>query len=407
MKKVRFIHAADLHLDSPMAGLRDLPLPILKRLRESTFAALKKIVDAAIANEVDLVVLAGDLYDGDDRSLKAQSRFRAEMERLSEHNIAVYAIHGNHDHLGGTWVKIAMPENVHLFGAETEAVLHKTKSGADVWMYGFSYPTRHVMERRVHTYEKTAGGDFHIGILHGNDGSSSEHGGYCPFTVGELIDRQFDYWALGHIHKRAILSESPPVVYPGNIQGRNRKETGEKGCYLVRLGEDGVNLEFIEANDVIWQEIEISAKGARDFDSILRLCLGWKEKLRRNGIGILLSMTLKDVSLDNESELDSLYSTLAELVQDGEDEESSFVWANEIVIVEEASWKREELAAEADFYNELFQMADEFGDINDVLEPLYGRLPGRKYLSRLGKEEGARILEDAEHLLVQLLREKG
>ncbi|WP_059172918.1 metallophosphoesterase [Bacillus sp. FJAT-27445] len=406
MKKVNFIHAADLHLDSPMAGLRDLPQPILKRLRESTFSALKKIVDAAIANEVDFVILAGDLYDGDDRSLKAQSRFRAEMERLSEKNIAVYAIHGNHDHLGGTWVKIVMPDNVHLFGAETEAILHRAKSGADVWIYGFSYPTRHVTESRVYTYERRAEGDFHIGILHGNDGSSSEHGSYCPFTVRELIDRQFDYWALGHIHKRAVLSETPPVVYPGNIQGRNRKETSEKGCYLVQLGENEANLEFLETNDVIWKETEISGKGARDFDSILRLCLDRKEKLRRNGIGTLLSITLKDVNLEDGSELDSLYSSLAELVQDGEEEERSFVWINGITIEEETSWKREELAAEADFYRELFLMSEEFGDVNEVLEPLYGRLPGRKFLSRLGKEEGTRVLEDAEYLLVHLLREK-
>ncbi|WP_053365470.1 metallophosphoesterase family protein [Bacillus sp. FJAT-27245] len=407
MKKVSFIHAADLHLDSPMAGLRNLPQPILKRLRESTFAALKKIVDAAIANEVDFVVLAGDLYDGDDRSLKAQSRFRSEMERLSEKNIAVYAIHGNHDHLGGAWVKIAMPDNVHVFGAETEAVLHKGKSGADVWIYGFSYPTRHVMDRRVQTYEKRAGGDFHIGILHGNDGSSSEHGSYCPFTVGELIDRQFDYWALGHIHKRAVLSESPPVIYPGNIQGRNRKETGEKGCYLVQLGENGANLEFIESHDVIWKEIDISTKGALDFDSILRLCLDRKEKLRRNGLGTLLTLTLKDVSLEDRSEVDSLHSSLTELLQDGEEEECSFVWVNRISIEEETSWKREELAAEADFYKELFQMSEEFGGLDDVLEPLYGRLPGRKYLSRLEKEEETRVLKDAEDLLVHLLREKG
>ncbi|RDU35307.1 DNA repair exonuclease [Neobacillus piezotolerans] len=407
MKKVSFIHAADLHLDSPMAGLRELPQPILKRLRESTFAALRKIVDAAISNDVDFVILAGDLYDGDDRSLKAQSRFRTEMERLLEKNIAVYAIHGNHDHLQGTWVKIAMPDNVHIFGTETGAVRHRAKSGAEVWIYGFSYPSRHVTEKRIHTYEKRIGGDFHIGILHGNDGSSSEHGNYCPFTVGELADKQFDYWALGHIHKRAVLSENPPIIYPGNIQGRNRKETGEKGCYLVQLGENGAQLDFIEAFDVIWKEAEISAKGARDFDSILRRCLDWKERLRNNGTGVLLSITLKDVNLEDGSEWDSLHGSLAELIQDGEEGESSFVWTHRVAIEEEASWKREELAAESDFYNELFQLAGKFDDINDVLEPLYGRLPGRKYLSRIEKDEGNRILAEAEHMLVHLLREKG
>ncbi|RHW43121.1 DNA repair exonuclease [Neobacillus notoginsengisoli] len=404
MKKVTFIHAADLHLDSPMAGLKNLPEPIFARLKESTFSSLRKIVDAAISNEVDFVILAGDLYDGEDRSLKAQSRFRAEMERLLGKGIPVFAIHGNHDHLGGSWVKMQMPENVHIFGSKTESVLLETESGAAVNLYGFSYPTRHVTERKIHTYEKAAGGDFHIGILHGSDGSTTEHGSYCPFAVGELLEKQFDYWALGHIHKRALLAENPPIVYPGNIQGRNRKETGEKGCYLVSLDEAGANLEFMETNDIVWHEADISARGITDFDGIYRLLLKEKEKFRRVGKGVLLSVILRDIGLAGQDELDSLHSNLLELLQDGEEDESSFVWTTKVQVLEEDSWERGDLAGEADFYNELFQVADGFGPASEVLEPLYGRLPARKHVSTLGKEEEALLLEEAERLLIRLLR---
>ncbi|ALC91954.1 DNA repair exonuclease [Bacillus sp. FJAT-18017] len=404
MKKIRFIHTADLHLDSPMAGLSKMPKTILDRLRESTFKAFSRIVDTAIEHEVDFVIIAGDLYDGEDRSLKAQSRFRAQMEKLFEKNIPVFAIHGNHDHLGGDWVKLAMPNNVHVFGSEPEMVHHLTKSGISVCLYGFSYPTRHVKEKKVDGYIKAIHGDFHIGILHGNDGSSSEHGNYCPFTVPELVGKQFDYWALGHIHKRAVLSSAPPVVYPGNIQGRNRKEKDEKGCYLVTLDEAGASLDFIEVNDCVWKETTISAKGLKDLSDILQLCQEEKERLRSEGAGVLLSIKLTDVSLTNSLEQESLYQDVLEILQDGEEEETSFIWTIKVSIEEEAAWRREDLIQEADFYSELFGIADHFERGGDVLEPVYGRLPGRKYLERPAEKEQSGMLMEAEKLLVKMLK---
>ena len=120
MKQISFIHAADLHLDSPMVGLKHLPANILSRVRESTFVALQKLTMAAIDQQVDFVILAGDLFDGEDRSLRAQSRFRAEMLKLFEKDIPVYVIHGNHDHLNGSWVHLDMPANVFIFTSKTE-----------------------------------------------------------------------------------------------------------------------------------------------------------------------------------------------------------------------------------------------------------------------------------------------
>ncbi|OCA84356.1 DNA repair exonuclease [Bacillus sp. FJAT-27225] len=404
MKKIRFIHTADLHLDSPMAGLTGVPKPILDRLRESTFKSFSRIVDAAINHQVDFVIIAGDLYDGEDRSLRAQSRFRKEMERLQEHAIPVFAIHGNHDHLGGDWVKLSMPDNVFIFGGETEMLRHITRAGVDVCLYGFSYGTRHIKEKRVHSYIKENNGDYHIGILHGSDGSSPEHGNYSPFTVPELVGKQFDYWALGHIHKRAVLSSEPPVVYPGNIQGRNRKEKDEKGCYLVSLDEMGASLEFIEMNDCVWKETEISAKGIKDFSGIYSLCLEEKERHRKEHTGVLLSLKLTDVDVADERERKSLYQEVLDILQDGEEEEASFVWTIKVLIEEEVAWRREELRKEADFYSELFEIVDHFEQGHDVLEPVYGRLPGRRYLDRPTEEEQQKLILEAEHLIVKLLK---
>src|SRR4051812_21862531 len=120
MKRITFIHAADLHLDSPMTGLTHLPKPIFERIKDSTFAALKTLTEAAIKHQVDFVIIAGDLFDEEDRSVRAQTRLRKEMIRLYEHNIPVYIIHGNHDHLNGTWIHLDMPANVHIFSEKVE-----------------------------------------------------------------------------------------------------------------------------------------------------------------------------------------------------------------------------------------------------------------------------------------------
>ena len=206
--------------------------------------ALTNVVNAAIRHEFDFVILAGDLFDEQDRSIRAQTRLRKEMERLKEHEIEVFAVHGNHDHLNGDWVHIEMPDNVHIFPDHVETKVYTTQNTV-VHLYGFSYPTRHLEDNHLSQYFKKEGADFHIGILHGHYEGNSEHSRYASFTTKDLLEKKFDYWALGHIHKRQIIHNSPYISYPGNIQGRNRKEVGEKGCYLVKMSEQETNLEFI------------------------------------------------------------------------------------------------------------------------------------------------------------------
>ncbi|XJZ28102.1 metallophosphoesterase [Bacillota bacterium Lsc_1132] len=402
MKQISFIHAADLHLDSPMAGLRTLPDPIFKRVRESTFQALKKLTDAAIEKKVDFVILAGDLFDGEDRSLKAQSRLRSEMQRLALHGIPVYVIHGNHDHLGGSWVKLEMPENVHIFSSDIEVKVLYTKSGAVVHLYGFSYPQRHVLERKIFGYQIVNGADYHIGILHGNEEGSKEHNNYAPFTVKELLEKPFDYWALGHIHKRAILAEHPPVVYPGNTQGRSLKETGAKGCYFVAMTPFETKLEFIETAQVIWEEAAIDVQEANSFQEIYRSCQNAVAKCRKKGVGTLLMLTLKNVRLADYSERKAA-AELQELLAEDEEDTDSFVWIMHLEIEDESTINREQLEAEGEFYRELFATGEHYKNPEKALAPLYEHLLGRKYLPALSSEEQQELLTKAENLLVALL----
>ncbi|MBU8768028.1 metallophosphoesterase family protein [Cytobacillus oceanisediminis] len=403
MKRVTFIHAADLHLDSPMSGLNHLPPSIFKKLQESTFEAFTKIVDSAIFHNVDFIILAGDLFDGEDRSIRAQTRFRKEMERLAECGIAVYAVHGNHDHMDGRWAHLPLPENVHIFSHEVEVAKHIAENGTSVHLYGFSYPKRHVAERMIDQYSRENGADLHIGILHGSFEGSSDHAQYAPFRINDLLEKDFDYWALGHIHKREILITQPHVIYPGNIQGRNRKETGPKGCYLVELDSSGAKTEFLEAAPVIWENAEIDASKSESYQEIYELCLSLIEEKRQNRKGTIINLTLNEVGLSDHELRSITNGELLESLQEEEAEEESFVWISGLAVNEKRMWNKEKLAHESDFFSELFKTAGHFAEGSESALILYTHPLARRFLGELTKDDKQRIAEEAEALLVDLL----
>lgn len=403
MKKISFIHAADLHLDSPMVGLKYLPETIFSRVKESTFTALKKITNDAIQKQVDFVILAGDLFDGEDRSLRAQARFRTEMLKLEEQGIPVYVVHGNHDHLNGTWVQLNMPANVHVFASETETKVLQTRSGEIVHLYGFSYPTRHVFARKIDEYTKINNIGYHIGILHGNESSGSEHDNYAPFSVKDLLEKDFDYWALGHIHKRAILSEAPPIIYPGNIQGRNKKEQGPKGYYHVELSDTEAKMNFNETSDIVWEEAEVDASSATSFYDVLQLCQTTINRVRKDKQGTLLSLSLKNIQLNDEREKRNIDGELLELLLEDEKDEEAFVWIVDLQLKDTMLFDKEQLKKEATFYAELFETIEEYGDLDLALAPLYEHQLGRRYISHLSEDEHQKLIESAETLLIELL----
>lgn len=214
--------------------------------------------DLAIARAVDFVLLSGDLFDESNRSLKAQLFLRNQFLRLQTQGIDVFIIYGNHDHLGGEWTPIEWPENVHVFSSSTPSEQSYYRGGQLVAsIYGFSYKERAVYENMTSHYVKTTDAAYHIAMLHGTLAGQEGHDAYAPFQLEQLLSRDFDYWALGHIHKRALLHEDPLIIYPGNMQGRHIKETGEKGCYVIQLSEDSETAEFISCADVMFETLAI------------------------------------------------------------------------------------------------------------------------------------------------------
>ncbi|RIE00640.1 metallophosphoesterase family protein [Cohnella faecalis] len=225
-----FIHAADLHLDSPFRGLDRADGAVRDRLRESTFAALRRLTALAKREKADFVVLAGDLYDASDRSLKAQLRLQRELEELTREGIGIFVVHGNHDPESGRQAKLALPEGVHVFGSdEVECFPAFRRDGRlAAHVYGISYPTPSVSDNLALRFRKREGAPFHLALLHGNVDGQPGHDNYAPCKLSELTAAGFDYWALGHVHDRRTVHEYPHVVYPGNLQGRSIRETGRK-----------------------------------------------------------------------------------------------------------------------------------------------------------------------------------
>jgi exonuclease SbcD len=270
MQKFRFIHAADLHLDSAFRGLAETSPRLRDLLHSATFVALDKIVGHAIETKSDFVLLAGDLYDSSDRSLRALVEFRRQMERLAEHEIGAYVVHGNHDPLNGWGSEFAMPPNVFVFDGEVRAqsVIRKGREIARI--SGVSYMTERVTENLAKSFKPTADEVYSIAMLHANIGGQSGHADYAPAPITDLVESGFDYWALGHVHTRVVLSSLPAIVYPGNPQGRHARETGARGCFQVDVaGNGGTRLKFVETNAIRWAKVDYSIDQDTRMDALI------------------------------------------------------------------------------------------------------------------------------------------
>lgn len=262
---MKFLHAADLHLDTPFIGISSFSKELQKELQESTYSAAKKLFATALEQQVDFVILAGDIFDDTDSSLKAQMFLRDEFEKLRQAEIKVYLIYGNHDYYRNNFAVVKFPDNVTVFGQDVTTVTQMTKDGQRVGLTGFSYYQQHIKESVGASYPQRGDFDYQIGILHAGVGDDN----YAPFQVNDLIQKGYDYWALGHIHKRQVLHETPMVVYPGDLQGRNQNDITPKGFYLVTVENQVTEMKFIKSSVYTWDKATIEARIEDTTDSLI------------------------------------------------------------------------------------------------------------------------------------------
>lgn len=270
-KRISFIHVADLHLDSPFKGMRNIPQSLYEQLRQSTFRSFEKIVQVAIQKQVDFLLLVGDLFEHEKQSLRAQVFLRECFEKLNEHQkIQVYLSYGNHDYVSGNKLRLSYPENVHVFPNENiQSFLYEKNNESLAKIYGFSYENKVVSDNKASQYEVVDSSvPFHIGMLHGSLHGLEGHDPYAPFYLTDLKSKAIQYWALGHIHQRQVISENPHIIYPGNIQGRHRNEAGAKGCYYVQMSEFKTKAEFISTEYITFENVLFDMRKEQAIENI-------------------------------------------------------------------------------------------------------------------------------------------
>lgn len=266
---IRFIHAADLHLDAPFKGVDAGDLRVREALIASTYEALDGLVGACIENAVDFLVIAGDAYNAGEPSLRAQFAFRAACERLGESGIRVFVARGNHD-AGSSGGRLPLPEAVHVFSdSEVERIVYQREDGAACTIYGRSFRTSAEKGNLVHGYRRDPSDTFAIGVLHTNVGGQPGHEPYAPCSLDDLRAAGMDYWALGHIHKPGVLGECPWIIYPGCTQGLNPNESGARGCRLVSVEDGGCNTSFVPTASLLWDQATVDASELSGADDLL------------------------------------------------------------------------------------------------------------------------------------------
>ncbi|MCO0831596.1 metallophosphoesterase [Fructobacillus sp. W13] len=255
---VSFLHAGDVHLGNPFSGLsRQLNKKFEKAVLNATYDAFRAMVNSAIERRVDFVVFPGDLLHGSGNSAKIEATLSQAFLDLDEAGIQVLLSYGNHDYQAQNEQGRSWPENVHVFGNEVETVVLASRAGEKVAFTGFSYADRMEKTDRLSTYPmRAANVDYQIGLYHGSLGQAGRDQ-YAAFSLQDMLQKGYDYWALGHIHQREILHEKPFIAYSGNLQGLNRKELGQKGCYLVQTSDQGeLTPTFLDFTQVLWDKVE-------------------------------------------------------------------------------------------------------------------------------------------------------
>ena len=270
MPDFRFVHAADLHLDTPFDGLSRLGGDLPARLRDASLSAFDNLVAETLRVQADALVLAGDLYDGPDRGLRAQLRLRDGFVRLTDAGVRVFLVHGNHDPVQEGWSAIqAWPEGVHVFSAQEVESVPVTRDGREIArVYGISYANAQTTENLAARFPPSSDAPFALGLLHANVGNNPAHAGYAPCELSDLASGGMDYWALGHIHAGQVVADGPVhAVYSGVLQGRSPKpsEQGAKGAYVVDVDDGRVSkLAFRPLDVVRFEQLSLDVAGIAD-----------------------------------------------------------------------------------------------------------------------------------------------
>lgn len=406
---MKFIHAADLHIDSPLLGLCCYEGAPAERLREATRRAFENLVNLAIEEDAAFVLIAGDLFDGQWRNMQTGLFTARQFRRLGDANINVYLVRGNHDAASQVRPAITWPDNVKEFSVRKAETFRLDNLG--VALHGRGFAQAEVTEDPVPEYPDPVSGMFNIGVLHTNIGGSEEHPRYAPTSLPALAAKGYDYWALGHIHKRCPIADHPPVFYSGNTQGRHVRETEPKGCLLVSV-EDGqfVGAEF-RPTDVVrwhWPRIILAAQ-----DGLPELYAAVREQLERcraesDGRFAAVRLTIDGPCSAHDALLDGgVRAEAVAEIRNMANELDEEVWIEDIRFEMSPPVDLATLRAAGDLLGEMLQHIDQVASSPEALAALGKRLAVLEN-SRPGVLQQADIhLQDPEQIKIWLRQAEG
>ena len=413
---MRFIHASDLHIDSPLRGLDRYDGAPVERLRTATRSALERLVDKAISERVDFVIFAGDIYDRDWQDFHTGLFFREQMVRLGRANIRVFIVQGNHDAQGVISKQLALPTNVTIFSSRSAQTVRIDELAVSI--HGRSFPERAVDEDLVPSYPAPIPGFFNVGMLHTSLTGRVGHDTYAPTDLPTLIAKGYDYWALGHVHAREVVCEQPRIVFPGNLQGRHANETGAKGCELVTVEAGRIDAEFVALDVVRWSQVSLSLNGVdrlEGLSGVFRdvmepLLIGATDRLHAVRVTLTGSTILHRIEANQPGTLAAAMHAAAQDVSEAE------IWIEQVKLELSTPLDRVQAALRQDAVGELVRLVDSIaGDPAELMRraqadlgDLLGSIPQEVAVGDVPRledvEELRRLLMDAEATVLAVFR---
>jgi DNA repair protein SbcD/Mre11 len=265
---MKLVHAADLHLDSALTGLTRYESAPVDEIRGATRRAFANLVSLCLEERASVLVISGDLFDSDWRDVSTGLFFAAQLSKLCEAGVQVVWIRGNHDAVSQIRRSVRLPEKVIELRADRAET--RVFEALGVAVHGRSFAVRDVTEDLSASYPDRVAGALNVGLLHTALEGRAGHDRYAPCRVESLVNRGYEYWALGHVHQREVVHAEPYVVFPGNLQGRHAREVGEKGATLVSFEGDRISAVEHRALDVVrWAEVQVHAGSAQSLDDVL------------------------------------------------------------------------------------------------------------------------------------------
>jgi len=416
-----FVHAADLHVDSPFKGISDDAPGVAQALRDATYEALRRLVTLCIDSKADFLLLAGDVFDSADRSVKAQLALHDGLSMLAEKGIGTFIAYGNHDPLSGRVHPVRWPSGVRTFPADRPETHVVTKEGTPICtVTGVSYEKEKEGRNLALMFKRPDPDLFAIGLLHCSVGTNPAHASYAPCLMEDLLSASMDYWALGHVHERTVLHRNPFVAYPGNTQGRSFREQGERGCLVARVDRTGaVKSEFHALDSVRWRDDTVKIDGLESLEQLDNALSDATDRMALEAAGrpVVCRITLAGrgplyPALRQEDTLAGLVERLREDHQD----RTPFVWVQELALACRPETDLNKRRMAGDFLAEVLataqlireEGADGYARLRDnalasILKPArIGRIVGL-----LDDREMEALLAEAELICLDLLEQQG